>query len=55
MPEGITGALGLESVLLPRALVAFTTKVYPVPLASPVTVHEVVVLVHDPPGMPVTV
>ena len=40
---------GLEASELPVALVATTTKVYPVPFVSPWIVHEVVEELHVKP------
>ena len=53
---GVTAVEGEDALLVPRLLVAVTVKVYAVPLASPVTVHDVVVDVQvSPSGEDVTV
>ena len=56
--RGVTAADGVDAAEAPIGFVALTVKVYPVPLLSPDTVHEVVgaVAVHVlPPGLVVTV
>ena len=55
-PRGVTAADGSELDPLPTPLNAETSKVYETPLMRPVTVHEVVVVVHDlRPGLAITV
>jgi hypothetical protein len=49
-------AEGADDGPVPTELAAVTVKVYPVPLVSPVTVHEVVAVVQvKAPGADVTV
>jgi len=55
-PAGVTEVEALDAGLLSMTFVAFTVKVYPVPLVKPVTVHDVVFDVQvNPPGEDVTV
>jgi hypothetical protein len=57
-PVGVAAAAGLDSALLPYALVAWTVKLYPVPLVSPATVADMTPAPTDavaPPGEAVTV
>jgi len=54
--EGVTLLEAAEAVPVPRALVAFTVKVYAVPFVSPVTVIGLAVpVLVTPPGEDVTV
>jgi len=54
--DGTTAEDGAEAALVPFAFVAVTVKVYEVPFVRPITVHEVVDVVHvKPPGLEVTV
>jgi hypothetical protein len=53
---GVTALLGADGELLPCTFVATTVNVYAVPLLRPVSVHDVVAVVHvTPPGDDVTV
>jgi len=55
-PAGVTEVESLDAELSSMIFVAFTEKVYPVPLVKPVTVHDVVFDVQvNPPGDEVTV
>ena len=47
--------LGAEAALSPAALVAFTVKVYAVPLVRLVTAHDVPLVVQVPPLPPMAV
>ena len=54
---GVTDAVGADAVLGPATLLATTVNVYPVPLDSPVMVHERAdaATEQSPDGFPVTV
>jgi hypothetical protein len=54
--EGTTAAEADEAAPVPDAFVAVTVNVYEVPFVRPVTVHDVVAVVHvNEPGEDVTV
>ncbi len=54
--DGTTAADAVEAAPVPDAFVAVTLNVYEVPFVRPVTVHEVVAVVHaNEPGDDVTV
>ena len=46
MVEGVAAAEATDAEPMPDALVAVTVNVYEVPFVRPVTVHEVVAVVH---------